>query len=87
MKNPILDSIVRQPVRFAALVAIAINIGVSFGLALTGEQVSLLNAFVVTALGLIVPGFVTPTSSPRLDQGTQVEVVTPAGEPNTTTTL
>ena len=85
--SAIIEAIARQPVRIAALVAIAINIGVSFGLALTGEQVSLLNAFVVTALGLIVPGFTTSTAAPRLNEGTTVEVVTPGTAPNTEVTL
>jgi hypothetical protein len=85
--NAILDAIRNQPVRFAALVAIAINIGVSFGLQLTGDQIALLNAFVVTLLGLIVPSFTTPTNNPTLPAGTTVNVVTPAGQPNTTTTV
>ena len=85
--SSILDAIRNQPVRFAALVAIAINIGVSFGLSLTSDQVALLNAFVVTLLGLIVPSFTTPTNNPTLPAGTEVTVVTPAGQPNTTTTL
>lgn len=80
--NAIIEAIKRQPVRIAALAAIVINLAVSFGLALTADQVALLNALIVTLLGILVPGFVTPTAAPTLPQGTVVEVITPAGQPN-----
>ena len=77
----------REPAAIAAFIAIAINLAISFGLQLTVEQIALINALVVGALGLIVRQVVTPVANPVLPEGTQVEVVTPAGQPNTTTTL
>lgn len=73
-----MDFITRQPVAIAAVIAIAINLVVSFGLDLTVEQIALINALVVAVLGLFVHGAVTPTSSPVLPSGTTV--TTPAGE-------
>lgn len=77
----------REPALIAGLIAIGINLAISFGLRLTAEQVSLINAFVVAALAVIVRQVSTPTGDPRLAEGTQVTVVTPAGEPNSTVTL
>lgn len=62
----------REPAAIAAVIAIAINIAISFGLHLTIEQVSLINAFVVGILGLIVRQASTPTGAPRLPLGTVV---------------
>lgn len=77
----------REPAAIAAFVAIAVNLIVSFGLKLTVEQIALINALVVAGLALAVRQVVTPVANPSLPEGTQVEVITPAGQPNTTTTL
>lgn len=62
----------REPAAIAAVIAIAINLAISFGLKLTIEQVALINALVVGVLGLIVRQVSTPTAAPRLDIGTVV---------------
>ncbi len=76
----------REPAAIAAVVAIAINLAISFGLNLTVEQVALINTLVVAVLGLLVRQVSTPINSPRLAIGTKVSapnggeqgVVTPA---------
>lgn len=77
----------RQPVAITAVISIAINLALTFGLKLTAEQVSLINTLVVAVIALIVGVNVTPTAFPRLNEGTTVEVITPGTEPNPTTTL
>jgi hypothetical protein len=77
----------REPAAIAAVLAIAINLAISFGLQLTVEQVSLINALVVGVLGLIVRQSSTPVTSPQLPAGTNVEVVTAPGQPNENVTL
>lgn len=67
----------REPAAIAAVIAIAINLAISFGLRLTVEQVSLINALVVGVLALIVRQAVTPVASPQLPVGTTV--TTPQG--------
>jgi hypothetical protein len=49
----------REPVAIAAFVAIAINLGVSFGLKLSVDQIALVNALVVAGLALLVRSNVT----------------------------
>ncbi len=44
----------REPVAIAAFIAILINLGVSFGLKLTVDQIALINTAVVAGLGLVV---------------------------------
>lgn len=73
----------REPALIAAFIAIAINLGISFGLKLSADQVALLNALVIAGLSLIVRQVVTPVLNPRLDEGTSVTVITD-GEPTTT---
>jgi len=77
----------REPAAIAAVLAIAINLALSFGLRLTVDQVALVNALVIAILGLIVRQNTTPTAAPQLPAGTNVTVVTPSGEPNKVTTL
>jgi hypothetical protein len=77
----------REPAAIAGVIAIAINLGLSFGLRLTVEQVSLINALVIAILALLVRQVSTPTAAPVLPQGTEVTVETPSGEPNHVTTL
>ena len=77
----------REPALIAGLIAIGINLAISFGLRLTAEQVSLINAFVVAFLAVIVRQVSTPTSDPRLREGTSVTVVTADDKPNETVTL
>lgn len=68
----------RQPVAIAAVIAIAINLAITFGLGLTAEQIALINALAVGILALIVQPSVTPTRSPQLAAGTPV--TTPEGK-------
>ncbi len=77
----------REPAAIAAVIAIAINLAITFGLKLTVEQVALINALVVGALGLLVRQVVTPTATPKLDVGTEVEVVMPGSKLNERVTL
>lgn len=77
----------REPAAIAAFIAIVVNLAISFGLNLTTDQIALINTLVVAGLALLVRQNSTPTSAPQLAEGTQVEVVTPKGQPNTTTTL
>ena len=77
----------REPAAVAAFLGIAINLAITFGLRLTVDQVALINALVVAGLALIVRQSVTPVSEPRLTEGTAVTVITPAGQPDRTTTL
>lgn len=77
----------REPALIAGFIAIGINLAISFGLKLTAEQVSLMNALVVAGLSLIVRQVVTPVAEPKLEEGTKVEVITPDGEPNKTKVL
>jgi hypothetical protein len=77
----------REPAAIAAFIAIVINLAISFGLQLSIEQIALINSLVVAGLALIVRQNVTPTASAQLKEGTQVEVITPQGTPNKTTTV
>ena len=77
----------RQPVAIAAVFEIALNLALTFGLNLTGQQVALINGLVVAVLALIVGSNVTPIAFPRLNEGTKVEVITPGPEANPTKTL
>ena len=77
----------REPAAIAAFLAIAINLGITFGLKLTVEQVALVNTLVIAGLGLIVRQKVTPTSDPTLKQGTSVTVEAPGSKPNFTMTV
>lgn len=52
----------REPAAIAAVVAIAINLFVSFGLQLTVDQIALINSLVVAILALIVRQSVTPNA-------------------------
>lgn len=67
----------REPAAIAGVIAIAINLALTFGLQLTAEQVSLINALVVAALALLVRQNVTPVASPQLPIGKVV--TTPSG--------
>ena len=77
----------REPAAIAAFIAILINLSLTFGLQLTVEQVSLINALVIAGLALIVRQTVTPIVHPKLPEGTIVEVVTPASKDNKETIL
>lgn len=67
----------REPAAIAAFIAIAVNLAITFGLKLSGDQVALINALVVAGLAIIVRQSVTPTSAPVLPAGTAV--TTPTG--------
>jgi hypothetical protein len=77
----------REPVAIAGVVAIAINLAISFGLKLTTEQVALVNTLVVGLLALLARSQTTSLAQPNIPEGTKVTVVTPAGEPNKVTTV
>jgi hypothetical protein len=77
----------REPAAIAAFVAILVNLFVSFGLKLTVEQISLINALVVAGLALFVRQNSTPVAAPTLPEGTNVTVTTPPGTPDRVTTL
>jgi hypothetical protein len=77
----------REPVAIAAVVAIAVNLLVSFGLQLTVDQIALINTLVVGVLALIARSGTTSLAAPVIPAGTTVSVVTPAGSPNGSTTL
>lgn len=77
----------REPVAIAGVVAIAINLAISFGLNLTVEQVALVNTLVVGLLALLARSQTTSLAHPNLTEGTAVTVVTPAGQENRVTTI
>lgn len=77
----------RNTNQVAAFLAILINLFVSFGLRLTGDQISLINAAIVGGLALLAYSNSTPTSDPRVPQGTAVTVVTPKDEANKVVTV
>jgi hypothetical protein len=77
----------RQPVAITAVISVAINLALTFGLRLTADQVALINALVVAVIALIVGTNVTPVAFPRLNEGTEVEIITPGPEDNLTVTL
>lgn len=62
----------REPALIAAFIGIVIDLAISFGLNLTAQQVTLLNALVIAGLGLLVRQAVTPTAAPNLPVGTTV---------------
>lgn len=77
----------REPAAIAAVIAIAINLAITFGLKLTVDQVALINALAVGILALLVRQTVTPTAAPQVPEGTTVVVETPAGKPNKVVTV
>lgn len=87
-RHPILVGL--SPAIVTALIAAVANFANLFGLAsFSKEQVDAINTLALTLLVLFGIGGVgyaqnksTPTDSPRLDKGTEVEVVTPPDQPN-----
>jgi uncharacterized membrane protein len=77
----------REPAAIAAFIAIAVNLAISFGLNLSVEQISLINALVVAGLAIVVRQNVTPTAAPILPEGTQVTVETAVGTPDKVVTV
>jgi hypothetical protein len=77
----------RNTNQIAAFLAILLNLFISFGLRLTVEQVSLINAAIVAGLALLAYSNSTPVSEPRVPEGTKVTVETQAGEPNKVVTV
>ena len=63
-----------EPVAIAGFISILINLGISFGLHLTQDQVALINALVVAALAIIVRQNVT---APANQEGSVVLPPTP----------
>ena len=52
----------REPAAIAAFLAIAVNLGITFGLQLSSDQVALINALVVAGLAIVVRQSVTPNA-------------------------
>jgi hypothetical protein len=83
----IAGAIERQPIRFAMAIGIAIDLAVSLGLALSADQVVLLNGLVMAVLAWLLPDKVTPVAAPQLPIGTAVTVTDAQGVATTTKTL
>ena len=62
----------REPVAIAAIIGIAINLAVSFGLRLTVDQIAMVNALAVAILAVIARNASTPVAAPKLPIGTPV---------------
>lgn len=77
----------RNTNQVAAFLAILINLFVSFGLRLTGDQISLINAAIVGGLALLAYSNSTPVSDPRVPEGTKVTVTTAGDTPDKVTTV
>ena len=89
-----MDIVKREPVLSVGLITTAIVAVLTltdvFGLtSTTPEQRAAITACVVALwpVLLVCRQLVTPTAAPRLPEGTTVEVMTPAGLPNRTTTV
>jgi hypothetical protein len=64
----------KQPTTISAAVVAGLNLAMSFGFDLSGDQVGLINLFVIALLGLFVHQVSTPVAAPTLPVGTQVSV-------------
>jgi hypothetical protein len=64
----------QSPVKIAAAVVLILNLAMSFGLDLTGDQVGLINLAIVGVLSLLVYNSVTPVANATLAAGTEVKV-------------
>jgi hypothetical protein len=64
----------KAPTAIAAVLVAGLNLAMSFGLDLSGDQVGLINLFAIGVLGLFVFNSVTPTANPTLAEGTEVSV-------------
>ena len=64
----------KAPTAIAAVIVAALNLAMSFGLDLSGDQVGLINLFVIGILGLFVYNSVTPVANPTLELGTEVSI-------------
>jgi hypothetical protein len=73
-----------EPVLTLAIVQMALALAVSFGLQWSGEQVGAVVAFTAALLGWVARRQVTPVAKPSLLEGTLVNVITPAGQPDRT---
>ena len=65
----------REPAMVLALVQAVLVVLLAFGLKLTTDQVAAIVAVSAVVLGLLTRTQVTPAASPRLDAGTEVQVV------------
>lgn len=77
----------REPALFAGLVNAVLGLALAFGLQVSADQQAAIMAVVNIVLAILVRQTSTPLAAPQLAKGTQVEVTTPAGEPNETVTL
>jgi hypothetical protein len=64
----------KQPTAISATVVAALNLAISFGFDLTGDQVGLINLFVIALLGLFVHQVSTPVKAPTLPAHTEVKI-------------
>jgi hypothetical protein len=81
------DLILREPVYTQALVVAAIATGTAFGLGWSGAQVGAVSALSAAFLAFLTKQAVTPLSEPSIPSGTEVTVVTAAGQPNEKVTV
>jgi hypothetical protein len=89
-----MTDLLKDPALVVGLVRAGMILAVSFGVGLTQPQqdavlmfTGALLAVLSLALTAITRAKTTPTATPVLPQGTTVEVVTPAGEPNASVVL
>jgi hypothetical protein len=64
----------KQPTTISAAVVAGLNLAMSFGFDLTGDQVGLINLFVIAMLGLFVHQVSTPVAAPTLPAHTEVKI-------------
>jgi len=89
-----MTELLRDPALIVGLVRAALILAISFGVAVTQDQVDSILLFVGALLAVISIVLTqvtrlntTPSAGPSLKQGTSVEVITPEGQPNFTTVL
>jgi hypothetical protein len=89
-----MTALLKDPALLVGLIRTAMILAVSFGIMLTDEQqaavigfAGALMAVLSIALSAVTRSLTTPVAAPVLPQGTQVEVITPEGQPNESVTL
>jgi len=89
------DYVNSEPITISGAIGIVLSTGLTlislFGVQLTPEQMAAVlgfgNAVIILAVMIYSRARSTSLSNPTLAQGTTVTVVTPEGQPNSTTTL
>lgn len=89
-----MSALLNDPALIVGLVRAGIILAVSFGVQITQDQqdslimfVGALLAVVSVLLTAVTRKLTTSVARPSLPQGTTVEIVTPEGQPNTSTVL